>query len=232
MSDTPYVYKWVHLPTMMWYIGSRTAKGCHVLDGYICSSKYVRPLILENKLEWQREIIATGTKVEMRILESELLSAADAKNDPRSFNRNNVKFVEDKTSSEGKIRVYKDTVNMFIDPNELVVYEKQGWTVGFSEQVRKVMKENHADVSGNNNPMFGVHRIGHTLGYTHSAATIELLRKPKTEQHRKNLSLSKSGDNHPMFGKTRTKKLCKYCNRMIADNTYARWHGDNCKERS
>lgn len=27
----------------------------------------------------------------------------------------------------------------------------------------------------------------------------------------------------------REKKLCPYCNRLIAVNAYARWHGDNCK---
>jgi len=29
-------------------------------------------------------------------------------------------------------------------------------------------------------------------------------------------------------GKTKPKKLCPHCNQMIAVNTYARWHGDNC----
>lgn len=32
-------------------------------------------------------------------------------------------------------------------------------------------------------------------------------------------------------GKTREKKLCPHCNEMIAVNTYARWHGDNCKKK-
>jgi hypothetical protein len=36
-----YVYKWTHLPTLMWYVGSRTAEGCHPEDRYICSSKSV-----------------------------------------------------------------------------------------------------------------------------------------------------------------------------------------------
>lgn len=29
----------------------------------------------------------------------------------------------------------------------------------------------------------------------------------------------------------REKKLCPYCNREVAVNGYARWHGDNCKEK-
>ena len=30
-------------------------------------------------------------------------------------------------------------------------------------------------------------------------------------------------------GKTREKLLCPHCNKLIAVNTYPRWHGDNCK---
>lgn len=84
-----YVYKWCHKPTLMWYIGSRTAKGCHPFDGYICSSKIVKPLILENPTEWSREIIAVGSKKEMIELEREILETVDARNDPRSFNQSN-----------------------------------------------------------------------------------------------------------------------------------------------
>ena len=86
---TSYVYKWTHLPTMMWYIGSRTAKGCHPLDGYICSSKVVKPMILEHKNEWKREVVAVGTTEEMLELETEILNVVDAKNDSRSFNLHN-----------------------------------------------------------------------------------------------------------------------------------------------
>jgi hypothetical protein len=32
-------------------------------------------------------------------------------------------------------------------------------------------------------------------------------------------------------GKTREKKLCPHCQKMIAVNTYPRWHGDNCHQR-
>jgi NUMOD3 motif len=86
---TAYVYKWTHVPTMMWYVGSRTAKGCHIDDGYICSSKYVKPLILESKNEWKREIIATGSVKEMTELETEILQLFDAKHDPISLNKHN-----------------------------------------------------------------------------------------------------------------------------------------------
>ena len=33
-EQTGFVYKWTHIPTQKWYVGSRTAKGCHQADGY------------------------------------------------------------------------------------------------------------------------------------------------------------------------------------------------------
>ena len=84
-----YVYKWTHIPTMKWYVGSRTSKNCHPMDGYICSSKIVKPMILENVDEWKREIIATGSVEEMLVLETIILETSDAKNDIKSFNQHN-----------------------------------------------------------------------------------------------------------------------------------------------
>lgn len=84
-----YVYKWTHLPTLMWYVGSRTAKGCHPADGYICSSDLVKPMIVESVSDWKREIIAIGNSIEMYELETEILQLLDARNDPRSFNAHN-----------------------------------------------------------------------------------------------------------------------------------------------
>ena len=74
-----YVYKWIHKPSLMWYVGSRTAKNAHLDDGYICSSKTVKPLILAAPNDWQRQILAIGDAEEMRQLETEILTSVDAK---------------------------------------------------------------------------------------------------------------------------------------------------------
>lgn len=87
--NTSYVYKWTHIPTGKWYVGSRTAKGCHINDGYICSSKEVKPLIESRPADWKREIIAIGSPLEMINLEVRILHETDAKNDSMSFNRHN-----------------------------------------------------------------------------------------------------------------------------------------------
>ncbi len=89
MTTKAYVYKWTHLPTLMWYVGSRTKIGCHPDDGYKGSSNYATPLINANPEEWSKEIIATGEPQEMYDLETEILQLFDAKNDPRSYNYHN-----------------------------------------------------------------------------------------------------------------------------------------------
>ena len=64
---------WLHTPSGRWYIGSRTAKGCRQDDGYICSSKTVKPLILANPSEWVRTILFVGDKPAVLQVEKELL---------------------------------------------------------------------------------------------------------------------------------------------------------------
>ena len=45
-----YVYKWTHLPSMMWYVGSRTAKGCNKgLSGFKHSEESKRAISLARK---------------------------------------------------------------------------------------------------------------------------------------------------------------------------------------
>jgi len=85
---------------MMWYIGSRTANGCHINDGYITSSKVVLEMYNSAPDEWKREIIDTGTANAMIDREAEILNLLDAKNDFRSFNRHNG---DGKFTSTGKI---------------------------------------------------------------------------------------------------------------------------------
>lgn len=88
-KTTAFVYKWTHIPTGKWYVGSRSRKGCHPDDGYLCSSKVVRPMIVENRDQWVREILLLGDPMYVVMMESELLKRLDAKNDHNSFNQHN-----------------------------------------------------------------------------------------------------------------------------------------------
>ena len=89
MKTIAFLYKWTHIPTQKWYVGSRTAVGCHPDDGYICSSKIVKPMILENRNEWVREILAIGESDYIRELEGKYLELLDAKHNTMSYNKHN-----------------------------------------------------------------------------------------------------------------------------------------------
>ena len=92
-----------------------------------------------------------------------------------------------------------------------------------TEEIRKRMKENHADVSGSNNPMYGKKgtnnpNFGKTWKWTDDA-------KKRV-----------SGENNPMYGKispnkgkTPYKLTCTHCGKSISLGNFTRWHGDNCK---
>jgi hypothetical protein len=73
----------------MWYVGSRYGKGCHPDDGYICSSRRVKPLIQRNPAGWVREVLVIGMPKDMRDLEARYLVALDAAKNPLSYNRAN-----------------------------------------------------------------------------------------------------------------------------------------------
>ena len=87
----PYIYKWTHLPSGRWYIGSKAREGWNPSrhEEYICSSKEVKPLILESRDDWEYDILHTGIAKDIVALETTILTALDAKNDPMSFNQHN-----------------------------------------------------------------------------------------------------------------------------------------------
>lgn len=144
-----YVYKWTELSTLNWYVGSRTAKNCHPDDGYICSSRVVKPMIKANPDNWKREIIATGEPKEMMELESEILRMFDAANDPRSYNQHN---------NDGKFHTqYLDGVTGIHHPKYGVILD---------DDARDRLSEGKI---GERNPMFG--KTGphhHNYGMKHS----------------------------------------------------------------
>lgn len=49
-----HVYQWFNINTLEYYIGYTMGK----VKNYICSSKYVKPRVLENPSEWHKEILA------------------------------------------------------------------------------------------------------------------------------------------------------------------------------
>lgn len=89
-NTIPFVYKWTEISTGMWYIGARFAQGCHPDDGYICSSKVVKPKILSNPSDWVREILEICENQESaQKRESEILLEVNAAHNPQSYNQTN-----------------------------------------------------------------------------------------------------------------------------------------------
>jgi len=89
LTTQAFVYKWIELDTGKWYIGSRTSKGCHIHDGYLCSSKIVKPMILANPSNWKREILVIGEPQYIRELEEKYLTTYNAAADSISYNQHN-----------------------------------------------------------------------------------------------------------------------------------------------
>jgi hypothetical protein len=219
ITHTSFVYKWIHLPTGKWYIGSRTAKGCHPADGYISSSQLIKPLIKQNPTEWKREVIKTGSPEEMIKLETTLLESLDAKHNPMSFNQHN----GDGKFTRTGVKVSEDT------------RKKQ------SESIKKV-HPNRGKPSPNRGKI-----ASEETRKKQSELKLGKKRKPFTEQTRDKIRQAKLGSNNPSYGKSpseetreklrqanRGKKetfTCPHCGKVGSGGSMTRWHFDNCKEK-
>jgi len=219
ITHTSFVYKWTHLPTGKWYIGCRTAKGCHPEDGYITSSKLVKNLIKTTPEEWQREILHTGTPEEILNLEVALLEEFDAKNNPLSYNQHN---------GDGKF-----TRTGVVVPLETRLKQ--------SESIKKVHPNR-----GKPGPNLG-RTFGEETRKKQSESKLGKKRKPFTEQTRDKIRQAKLGSNNPSYGKTPNEETreklrranqgkketftCPHCGKVGSGGSMTRWHFDNCKEK-
>jgi hypothetical protein len=84
-----FVYIWRHNKTYHWYIGSRTANGCHPDDGYICSSKIVKSLIKLSPNDWERRLLYVGDRTIARKMETRFLREFNAASHEKSYNQHN-----------------------------------------------------------------------------------------------------------------------------------------------
>lgn len=216
-----YVYKWVHLPSGKWYIGSRTAKGCHPDDGYITSSKLVKSLIKQNPSEWTREILKTGSPSEMILYETSLLESLDAKNNLDSYNQHN---------GDGKFTRTGVTVPM-------ETRKKQ------SEAIKGDRHPNKGKPSPNKGK-----KASEETRKKQSQAKIGKKRPPFKAETKEKIGAAKRGPNHPSYGKElsdehkkqisvalvgRKKPLvtCPHCGKVGGGGSMVRHHFDKCKHK-
>jgi len=238
-ETTPYIYKWTHIPTGKWYIGSKIRKGWNPTrhEEYICSSKEVKPLVLENRNEWVYEILYIGEANYIADLENSILTSLNAKDDPLSFNQHNGDGLynrygvkENATTrrkkSEARIgnknpmygktgeksphygKKYDDSRKQK-QSSSLKEYAKNRPT-SHNKNISKSLKGNpklSERLRGANNPMYGI---------------------PASDYNKEMTKLKNSGDNNPMK-KPEHQRTCEHCSKTVAKNHYTMFHGDKCK---
>lgn len=199
-----YVYRWTHLLTFKWYIGSRTRKGCHPNDGYICSSKIVKPLIVENPTEWVREILFVGEPKEVFEYETFLLHIFDAKHNPMSFNQHN------------------NDLNF----NSIGSYYPR------TEAQRKTQSEKmKGRFVGEKSPCFGIPRTDEVKFKISLANSKPNPKKshPHTAEQKLRWSESRKGKSSINKGIQYPIVKCPHCNKKGGESGMKRWHFNNCK---
>lgn len=241
---TAYIYKWTHIPTNKWYIGCRTKENCHPDDGYICSSKIVKPLI-ENALnDWRREILYTGNPADIILLESQLLEALDAKHDKNSYNLHNgdgkfttagITLSEEwkqniskgntgkKKNIESKENYKKANQLKAKDPIYLEKLRKPK-PEGFGKKVSlaltgKIKSPEHcAALSKAQKIVAAKNRTGKTFN--------EIFGEERSKQIREASSKKQKGKpcNNPIV-------TCPHCNKTGPSGAMNRWHFNNCRKK-
>ena len=216
-----FLYRWTQKSTGMWYEGSRSAKGCHPEDGYICSSVTVKPMIVENLNDWYREILVIGEPAYIRKLETLRLTYLDAKNDPMSYNESNATW----------------------DPANRTGRKESEITRGRKSEARLGDKNPMYGRRGELSPHYGKLHSSERKANQSRGVTAYATNRPAS--HNTNISKSLKGNpnvglkgtNNPSYGKPEvaahlngTVHHCDSCNRTIAGyGNYKRWHGVRCK---
>lgn len=215
MTTVAYVYKWTHIPSEKWYVGVRAAKGCHPDDGYICSSKVVKPLIIENRAEWRREILSTGSVDDMLKLEVEILKSLDARHDPMSFNKHN---------GDG-ISAWAGDKNPMKNPEVAKRHGLQRRGIKRPEVSARQLGKRRPEISGDKHPNKKPENAKKiSVGLSGKSKSPEHVQKLREVPHL-------SGNDHWMRNPNH-KRTCENCGIECSKSNYTRWHGGNCKKKT
>jgi len=89
VEHKPYVYEVIDKVTGKYYVGSRTAKGCHPEElgiSYFTSSKVVSAIFKLDPNRFEKRILVSGDTDYVVKVESDILRFRDSKNDVNSYN--------------------------------------------------------------------------------------------------------------------------------------------------
>ena len=203
METVAYVYKWIHLPTGKWYIGSRTRAGSHPEDGYYCSSKIVKPLILSNPNEWKREILATGTPADMYALETKLLQDSNAKHDSASYNQHN----NDRSPIRTGIPHTPQSIDKMSGPRK-----------PYGPQTPNHIEKRAVKKRGIGRPDLGL------LNRSRVGINNSNFGKIQSDEWKLKNSIANSGKPKPQIN-------CPHCGVTGGTGVMSRWHFNNCKQK-
>ena len=235
MATLAFLYRWTELSTGMWYEGSRTKKGCHPLDNYICSSDTVKLKIIENPANWKREVLCIGDPIYIRELETSLLVTGDAAHDSMSYNEHN---------SDGKFHtIGKDPWNK--GTSGLQSAWNKG-TVGICKPNKGSFIKGQIGKIGEENGMYGKEswnkgKTGIQNTWNKGKTGIqEAWNKGTVGICKPNKGSFIKGQSSPVKGKTfpNRKKpeyktvTCPYCLNEGGGSNMARYHFDNCKHHN
>lgn len=223
MTTLAYLYKWIHIPTGMWYIGSRSAKGCHPNDGYLCSSHKVKKLILENKSDWIRDILVLGSPEYIVDLENNYLQTLDAKNDPMSFNKHNGDgiFVScgDKNPMKDPLIARKVADSIRGDNH---------WTKHLGTKIHPQKGQKRPSIAGDSHPNKRK-EVALKISQAHSGRKHDYALGDKNVMRNPIIVAKLSGENH--WTNKHSKYQCNYCGLVMTKSNHTRWHGENCKRK-
>jgi ribosomal protein L37AE/L43A len=228
ISTRAYLYRLSEISTGKWYVGSRTSKNCHPDDGYICSSKIVKPLYKANPQDWIREILVIGNPTDIRKLEADYLKSVDAANDPMSYNMSNGDGKWTTAGLFGELNPFYGRKHS--DETRELLKQKSIGRPAVNKGMRMLKTSESLKKNALINPNYGRKGKPHTeetklkIGianrksvYARGNGSRGL---PKTqEQKDKQSEIMK---NKPVF-------VCPHCNKTAQKGNASRWHFDNCK---
>ena len=243
--EQAYVYMWKETATDKWYIGSRTRKGCHPDDGYICSSKTVKPLIKANPKGWKRKILFVGAPKRALEIESFVLTEMRAKQSEMSYNLHNqdMKWTRLGVKDTPEIRLKKSQARK---GKNNPFYGKRGPLSHNWGKPRPMSEETKAKLSAALKGKSGWNKgMKMPPMSDEQRAKLSAALKGRVSPNKGNVcpnvaeaNRKRAGEKRPaqslaLLGKTwvHTQKTCPHCGMIGAGGNMLRYHFDNCKQK-